>query len=153
VSPRGCTLQQLLTSFGSATGLRTNVHKSQVFPINCLEAEVFPVLSQFNATIADFPCQYLGLPLRTGRIQREDEQILIDKVAAKLPRWKGRLLNKVGRLTLINLVLSSIVIHHMTVFQLNKWAYERSTKSATPSCGEVPRQLLVAIAWLIGKGY
>jgi hypothetical protein len=78
-------LQQLLTSFGSATGLRTNVHKSQVFPINCLEAEVFPVLSQFNATIADFPCQYLGLPLSTGRIQREDEQILIDKVAAKLP--------------------------------------------------------------------
>jgi hypothetical protein len=32
-----------------------------------------------------------------------------------LPRWKGRLLNKAGRLTLINSVLSSVVIHHMTV--------------------------------------
>jgi hypothetical protein len=107
---------------------RTNVHKSRVFQINCPEAEVSPVLGQFNATIAVFPCQYLGLPLRTGRIQREDEQILIDKVAAKLPRWKGRLLNTAGRLTLINSVLSSVVIHHMTMFQLSKWAIRKIDK-------------------------
>jgi hypothetical protein len=43
-------------------------------------------------------------------------------VTAKLPSSKARLLNPAGRLTLINSVLSSIVIHHMTVFQLCKWA-------------------------------
>jgi hypothetical protein len=67
------------------------------------------------------PCKYLGLPLRIGRIRKEDEQILIDKVVGKLPGWKGRMLNKTGRLTLVNSILSSIVTYHMTVFPLSKW--------------------------------
>jgi hypothetical protein len=50
-----------------------------------------------------------------GRIRRDDEQTLIDKVAAKLSSWKGKLLNKADRLALVNSVLSSIVLYHMTV--------------------------------------
>jgi hypothetical protein len=37
-----------------------------------------------------------------------DEQILIDKIAAKLSGWKGRVLNKAGRLTLVSSVLFAI---------------------------------------------
>ena len=46
------------------------------------------------------PCRYLGLPLHLGRTTRADEQVLIDKIGAQLPGWKGRLLSKAGRLTL-----------------------------------------------------
>jgi hypothetical protein len=121
-------IQQLLQSFGNATGLCTNVHKSHVFPIRCEVTNLPAILGPFQATLATFPCRYVGLPLRTGRIRKEDEQILIDKVEAKLPSWKGRLLNQAGRLTLINSVLSSIVIHHMSVFQLSKWAIRKIDK-------------------------
>jgi hypothetical protein len=46
--------------------------------------------------------------------------VLVNKVADKLPGWKGKLLNKEGRLALVNSVLSSMVIYHMTVFPLSK---------------------------------
>jgi hypothetical protein len=52
-------------------------------------------------------------------------QLLIDKVVGKLPKWKGRLLNKSGRLTLVNSVLSTVVLYHMAVFPLSKWAIKR----------------------------
>jgi hypothetical protein len=54
-----------------------------------------------------------------------DDQVIIDKVATKLPKWKGRLLNKPGRLTLVNSVLTSVVLYHMMVFSLSKWAIRR----------------------------
>jgi hypothetical protein len=56
---------------------------------------------------------------------RDDEQTLIDKVVAKLPQWKGKLLNKAGWLALVNSVLSSIVIYHMIVSPLFKWAIKK----------------------------
>jgi hypothetical protein len=90
-------------------------------PISCNEIDIPSVLGDFQATLASLSCKYLGLPLSLGKLRREDEQKIIAKVATKLPRWKGRLLNKSGRLTLVNLVLSSVVMYHMTVFSLSKW--------------------------------
>jgi hypothetical protein len=46
----------------------------------------------------------------------------------KLPRWKGKLMNKSGRLTLVNSVLSSIVLYHMIVFTLSKWEIKKIDK-------------------------
>jgi hypothetical protein len=71
------------------------------------------------------PCKYLGLPLRIGRLRRDDEQVLMEKVVGKLPAWKGRLLNKAGHLALVNSILSFLVIYHMIVFQLSKWAIKK----------------------------
>lgn len=42
-----------------------------------------------------------------------------------MPGWKGRLLNKAGRLTLVTSVLSGIPTYHMIVFPLSKWAIKR----------------------------
>jgi hypothetical protein len=68
------------------------------------------------------------MPLKLGRLTRHDDQKLVDKVAGKLPRWKGSLLTKTGRLTLVNSVLPSTVIYHMTTFQLSKWAIKQIDK-------------------------
>jgi hypothetical protein len=78
-------LQQLLHAFGLAIGLCTNILKSEILPIHCEDIDLSSVLRQFQATIIETPCKYLGLPLRLGRLQKEDEQALIDKVASKLP--------------------------------------------------------------------
>jgi hypothetical protein len=61
-------------------------------------------------------------------VRQEDEQKLIDKVAGKLPKWRGKLLNKTGRLTLINSALSTVVLYQMTVFPLSKWAIKNIDK-------------------------
>lgn len=115
-------LQHVLQSFGEATGLFTNMLKSEMYPIQCDSIDLTPVTAAFPGTVSQFPCHYLGLPLHIGRTRRADEQILIDKIGARLPGWKGHLLNKARRLTPVKSVLSSIPTYHITVFPLSKWA-------------------------------
>jgi hypothetical protein len=92
-------VEHLLKHFGMATGLATNIEKSDFFPIRCDGLNIPNILGNFQVSQGQFSCKYLDLPLRIGKTKREDEQVLIDKVAGKLPRWKGKLLNKTGRLT------------------------------------------------------
>jgi hypothetical protein len=117
-------LQHLLNHFGMATRLCTNIEKSEIYQIRCDGIDITHVLQNFHVRQGQFPCKYMGI----GKTKREDEQILIDKVARKLPRWKCKLLNKTGRLTLINSMLYAMVLYHMTVFPLSKWAIKKINK-------------------------
>ena len=65
-----------------------------------------------------FPCKYIGLPLNVRAFRRVDIQPLIDKMGGKLAAWKGRLINKAGRLRLINSVLSSIPTYFVIVVRV-----------------------------------
>jgi hypothetical protein len=42
--------------------------------------------------------------------------------------WKGRFLNRVGRLKLVNSVRSSIPTYFLTIFNLKKWALKKMHK-------------------------
>lgn len=82
-----------------------------LFPIRCEgNIGVASILGNLQAKQGQLACTYLGLPLRTGRLHRSDEQAIVDRVAAKLPGWKGRLLNKAV------LSSSSIPTYYMTIF-------------------------------------
>ena len=72
-----------------------------------------------------FPCKYLGLPLHTRALRKVDVQPLIDRIAAKLPAWKAKFLDRFGHLTLVNSVLTSMPVHILTVFALKKWAIRK----------------------------
>jgi hypothetical protein len=76
-----------------------------------------------------------------------DIQPLIDNIAARLPAWKGKLLNKAGRLTLVRSVLTAIPIYFLTIFPLKKWALKRIVVYEELSCGGELRRLMVGIAW------
>jgi hypothetical protein len=78
-------LRELLMD-GEAMGLHANTHKSEVFPIRCEGLDISRIVEQMQVKQGSLPCKYLGLPLRLGRIRREDEQVLVDKVAGKLPK-------------------------------------------------------------------
>ena len=55
--------------------------------------------------------KYLGFPLFQGRLKKNDFNFVIKKLHFKLAGWKGRLLNKPGRMTLANLVLTSFPVY------------------------------------------
>ncbi|WVZ69121.1 hypothetical protein U9M48_017959 [Paspalum notatum var. saurae] len=118
-------LQLLLEWFGEATGLKTNIQKLEIYKVNCEALNISNILDHFRGNIAEFPCKYLGLPLRIGRTSRADEQILIDKIGSKLSGWKGKLLTRAGRLQLVQAVLSAIPTYSMTNFTLSSWAVKR----------------------------
>lgn len=56
-------LQQILQCFGEATGLFTNMQKSELYPINCMDTDLATVTSIFTGRTCQFPCRYLRLPL------------------------------------------------------------------------------------------
>jgi hypothetical protein len=74
------------------------------------------------------PRKYLGLPLYFRNVKRVDVQPLLDTINKRLSRWKGRLLSKAGRETLIKVVLSAQPIYHPTVFSVQKWLLKRIDK-------------------------
>jgi len=48
----------------------------------------------------------LGFLLLQGRVKRAHFNFIIDKINGRLADWKGKLLNKVGRVTLAKSVLT-----------------------------------------------
>jgi len=60
----------LLQLFGEASGLKTNVQKSSVLPIQCLEDDKAIIQEQLPCQILDFPCKYLGVPLSLRKLSK-----------------------------------------------------------------------------------
>jgi hypothetical protein len=115
-------VKSILDTFSKVSGLSINMDKSSVHPIRCEEIDLDHVLSAFSGTRGSFPCRYLGLQLHTRPLQKVHVQPLIEWIGRRLPGWKGKLLNKAGRLMLVTSVLSSMPTYHLTVFPLAAWA-------------------------------
>jgi hypothetical protein len=75
-----------------------------------------------------FPINYLGVPLSTGKLPRSAWQQLIDKLADKLPVWKGASLHRAGRLALIKSTLSAVPIYTSIRLGLPAWVHKALTK-------------------------
>jgi hypothetical protein len=99
-----------------------------VYPIQCGNTDLIDVLNEFDGTAGSFPCQYLGLPLGIRKPSKADQQRLIDRIASKLKPWKGKLMTRTGRLTLINIVLTSSLTYFLTSFFLTPGAIKKIDK-------------------------
>jgi hypothetical protein len=121
-------VKQILNAFGAAMGLTTNFEKSSIHPIRCENVDLSNILQPFPGCCKTFPCQYLGLQLHTRPLQKIHVQPLVEKIGQRLAGWKGPLLNRAGRLTLVSSVLSSMPIYHLTIFPLARWATKQIDK-------------------------
>jgi hypothetical protein len=101
----------ILKLFGEASGLKTNVQKSSVFPIRCGKAELAVLQEQIPCQISSFPCKYLGLSLSLKKLSRNQVQPLLDKVADQLPGWKANLMTKAGRRVHVQFVMTGMLIY------------------------------------------
>ena len=113
-------LANILDFFGKCSGLKINMTKTEVFPIQCGDLNLEDILTHSPGKIAAFPGKYLGLPLHTRKLRKVELQPLIEKIGSRLPGWKGRFFTKAGRETLVRAVLSSQPIYQLTVFPLHK---------------------------------
>jgi hypothetical protein len=66
----------MLQLFGEASGLKTNVKKSSVLPIQCQEEDRQTIETLLPCQLLDFPCRYLfflgmylGLPLSLHKLR------------------------------------------------------------------------------------
>ena len=101
-------IKVILQAFGNISGLHINLEKSSVHPIRCDEIDLDHVLTSFAGIRGSFPCRYLGLQLHTRSLRKVHVQPLIERIAQRLPGWKGKWLNRAGRLALVSSILSAM---------------------------------------------
>jgi hypothetical protein len=61
-------IKGILHLFSEASGLKTNIQKSNVFPIQCGEEDLAIVQASLPSQLSNFPCKYLGLLLSLKRL-------------------------------------------------------------------------------------
>jgi hypothetical protein len=118
------TMKAALAIFGLASGLFSNLDKSITTLMHRSEPDVARVWDILSCRIEEFPCRYLGVPHSVRRLKRSEEQPLIDKVAARIPKWKGDLLNVGGHIALVKATLSAIPVHMAIALCLSPWAIQ-----------------------------
>jgi hypothetical protein len=111
-------LATILSIFGDATGLRTNLAKCSIAPIYGAEEIMARIQAVLPCQISEFPITYLEVPLSTSAIPRSFFRPLVDKVARRLPTWKGPMIPKSGMLVLTKGVLSTIPTYMLMADQL-----------------------------------
>jgi hypothetical protein len=114
-------LKKILEIFERCSGLKINFEKIEIYPIRYPNNLWTNLMEVFPDKYSSFPGKYLGLPLHYRNVKRIEVQPLIDKIRKRLAGWKGRLLSKAGRETLVKSVLSAQQIYHLTVFPVQKW--------------------------------
>jgi hypothetical protein len=73
------------------------------------------------------PFTYLGLPLGTTKPKKKDFLPLIKRVQRRLVST-STFLSQVGKLEMVNLVLSSIVVYHCCTLKLHKEVIDQIDK-------------------------
>lgn len=106
---------EILSLFGEASMIKTNVSKSNVLLIQCCE-------------VLSFPCKYLGLPLSIKKLTRDQLQPIIDRIVDKLPVWKADLMTKAGRVVLVQFVLIAMLIYVLMAIKLSSWVLKAVDK-------------------------
>jgi hypothetical protein len=118
----------ILQLFGSASGLKNNVQKSNVYPIQCSEETLLEVQSLLPCEIAAFPCKYLGLPLSLHKLSKQHFQPYVDKFADQLPNWKADLMTRAGRRILVQHVLTGMTVYLAMAIDIPHWAVDAIDK-------------------------
>jgi hypothetical protein len=99
-------VKEILRLFGEASGLHVNYAKSSATLINC---------GEIDCPVTELPFSYLGITRTIRRPAAAQMQPLVDRMAARLPTWKSRLMQKPGRLVLVKSVLGATPIHQLLV--------------------------------------
>jgi hypothetical protein len=86
----------LLSLFSKASGLHTNLQKSNMVPIRCDDQTIAAAKELLHCEFVDFSCKYLGLPLSIKKLTTAQIQNIIDRVASSLPGWMAELMNRAG---------------------------------------------------------
>jgi hypothetical protein len=106
----------ILSTFAEASGLITNMSKTEFYPIQCMNTNL-DFLEENNKKIAEFPCTYLGLPLHYKKLPRALFDQVVQKVDNRLPGWKRKFLTYPGRELLVKFVLTAMPTYFFNNFQ------------------------------------
>ncbi|XP_059294566.1 uncharacterized protein LOC132047555 [Lycium ferocissimum] len=111
-------LKEKFDLFSAASGLKTNLSKSQVYfggVSNRVKEEILQVLGY---EIGELPVKYMGVPLSTRRLNITQCMPLVAKMTARITSWMAKGLSYAGRVQMIRSGLFGIQSYWSQLFIL-----------------------------------
>ena len=71
----------------------------------------------FSCNHGCLPFNYLGVPIFVGAPKCQFLQPLVDKVKLKLTSWKGKSLSMMGRIQLVNVVITIFLSYSCNMYK------------------------------------
>ncbi|GJV42591.1 RNA-directed DNA polymerase, eukaryota [Tanacetum coccineum] len=113
-------LIRILNCFHLASGLKINVHKSQVLGVGVPPDIVNQGASRIGCAVMQTPFKYLGVMVGDHMSRYSAWSNTIQKVRARLSKWKVKTLSVGGRLTLLKSVLGAVPVYNMSIYKAPK---------------------------------
>ena len=103
--------------FEAMSGLRINLHKSDIIPIGPVD-NVEELAKELVCGVGSISTSYLGLPLGAPHKAVGIWDAVEERFRKRLTSWKRQYTSKGGRLTLTCSTLSSLPIHFLSLFRM-----------------------------------
>jgi hypothetical protein len=110
-------LKCLLNTFAASTRLKVNFNKSFIVPINVDLDKIALLAGTLGCLVQSMSFIYLGLPLGTTKPTVQEFIPVLSQVEKRLMSISN-ITSYLGRLTLVNAVLSSLPTFYMCILQL-----------------------------------
>jgi hypothetical protein len=112
------TLKAILRGFEMASGLKVNFWKSGLMGVHVSSTFMEMASSFLNCRLGSIPFKYLGLPVGANPKCESTWDPLVDHLRRRLCSWRNKHISLGGRIVLINSVLNSIPIFHLSFLKL-----------------------------------
>ncbi|XP_074289047.1 uncharacterized protein LOC141614188 [Silene latifolia] len=103
-------------TFSAASGLQLNKSKSEIYFNGASSSTVANILQVYGFRRGTLPFKYLGIPISSNKLTKNEGMKLVDKIVARIRGWGTRHLSYAGRLTLVSSVLSTLHSYWATIF-------------------------------------
>ncbi|GJY38021.1 RNA-directed DNA polymerase, eukaryota [Tanacetum coccineum] len=114
------TLVHVLDCFHKVSGLRMNLGKSKIIGVHVEDAVVSRDAGKLGCMILKSPFMYLGACVGGNMSRVHMWKDIVERVKARLSKWKMQTLSIGGRLTLVKSVLGSMPLYYFSIFRVPK---------------------------------
>lgn len=128
-------IRLILTCYEAMSGMKINFDKSEVYTVGLEDSDQQRVVEILNCKLCSFPMIYLGMPVSSSKITKNQLIYVTDKTGKRLSMWQCDYLSSGGKATLIDSSLCSIPMYTMGVYQLYEGNYSYLILSHQDSIG------------------
>ncbi|KAM0042665.1 putative RNA-directed DNA polymerase [Helianthus debilis subsp. tardiflorus] len=108
---------RLLRVFHICSGLKINLHKSNIYGIGIEDEDLRDIASVLGCRKGCLPFEYLGIKFGANMNRISQWKPVVDKCKNRLSSWKAKTLSIGGRLILIKSVLASLPIYYFSIYK------------------------------------
>jgi hypothetical protein len=98
--------------------LKINFHKNEAYIFGMSEEDTFRISNMLNCKLEEMPIKYLVITLSDSNLGMGALMGVFEKVAKRVPPWKGKHMSSSGRVVLSNSYLASLPTYTMGFYLL-----------------------------------